>query len=297
MTPQELSIVFEPFRQVGDQQRQRQGTGLGLAISRNLLELMGSELQVKSGPGVGTVFWFDLALPEVADREKLEDERQIVGIKGKAPRVLVVDDNWQNRAVLIDLLSPLGFEMSEASNGREGLAQVSEFRPHVVITDLVMPEMDGIELIHKLRQSPASKDVVIIAVSASAYEDDQQRSLEAGGDAFVRKPVEANDLFEQLRRHLNLEWVYADDDLPDSGPLPADADRATPMVPPSADELAALFELLVLGDVRAIRDRADELERMDGRLVPFATELRRLAKGFQIERIRELLESYSQQTR
>jgi CheY-like chemotaxis protein len=246
---------------------------------------------------MGTVFWFDLALPEVVGWEKSEDERQIIGIKGKAPKVLVVDDNWQNRAVLIDLLSPLGFEMLEASDGREGLARVSEFRPDVVITDLVMPEMDGIELIYRLRQSPTSKETVIIAVSASAYENDQQKSLEAGGNAFVRKPVEADDLFEQLRRHLNLEWVYADSDLQDSDSLLADTDRAAPMIPPPTGELAALSELLVLGDVRAILDRADKLERMDGRLVPFATELRRLTKGFQIEKIRELLESYSQQTR
>ncbi|MCP4901033.1 MAG: response regulator, partial [bacterium] len=295
MSPEELSVVFEPFRQVGDQQRQRQGTGLGLAISRNLLELMGSELQLRSDLGKGTVFWFDLALPEVIGWDELEDERQIVGIEEKAPKVLVVDDNWQNRAVLVGLLSPLGFEMLEASNGREGLLRASEFRPDVVITDLVMPEMDGIELIRQLRQSPASKDVVIIAVSASAYENDQQTSLEAGGNAFVRKPVEANDLFEQLQRHLGLKWVYADSGLQDSAPLPADADRAALMSPPPADELATLFELLVLGDVRGILDRTDELERADERLGPFAIELRRLAKGFQIERIREMLESYSPQ--
>ncbi len=302
MSPEELAVVFEPFQQAGDQQRQGQGTGLGLAISRNLLELMRSELQVRSEAGEGTIFWFDLALAEVAGWKELK-ERQIVGIESKAPKALVVDDNWQNRAVLVGLLSPLGFETSEASNGREGLVRVSEFRPDVVITDLVMPEMDGIEFIRQLRQSPESKDVVIVAVSASAYKYDRQKSLDAGGDAFVRKPVEADDLFEKLQRHLGLEWVYADQSLyadgylQDGAPLPADAGRAAPMLPPPADELAALFELLVLGDVQAIMDRADELERADRRLGPFAIELRRLAKGFQIEKIRDLLESCFPQTR
>ncbi|MCP4542599.1 MAG: hybrid sensor histidine kinase/response regulator, partial [Chloroflexi bacterium] len=132
MSPEELAIVFEPFQQAGEQRRQRGGTGLGLSISRDLVELMGSELQAESNLGQGTVFWFDLMLPDAAGWEDPEEERQIIGIKGKAPRVLVVDDNWQDRAVIVDLLSPLGFEMLEASDGRDGLARAKEFRPDAV---------------------------------------------------------------------------------------------------------------------------------------------------------------------
>jgi len=295
MTAEELAVVFEPFQQAGEQRRQREGTGLGLAISRNLLELMGCELQVRSEPGEGTVFCFDLALAEVAGwKESQAEERQIIGIEGKAVRVLVVDDDWRNRAVLVDLLSPLGFEMLEAINGHEGLAQASEFRPDVVITDLLMPEMDGVEFIRSLRQSPASEDVVIIAVSASAYKDDRQKSLDAGGDAFVRKPVEADELCAQLQRHLNLEWVYADSG-PQDGVRPGGGtDAVMPMIPPPSDDLAALFKLVVIGNVSGIQERADKLEQADGRFEPFVAELRRLANGFQIEGIRELLESYQE---
>ncbi len=294
MSPEELSIVFEPFQQAGDQRRQTRGTGLGLTISRNLIELMGSELHVESRLGEGTTFYFDLVLSEAVDWMEVlpTEERRIVGVKGETPKVLVVDDNWQNRVVIVDLLAPLGFEVWEAQDGQAGLTRASEFRPDVIITDLVMPGMGGIEFIQHIRQSPLLQDVVIFAISASAYDKDRQESLTAGSDAFIRKPVEADALLAQLRRHLDIEWVYADEDQQDSIQPGEDVDGVMPMMPPPPDELAALFELVVMGDVRALQERTDELDQVDGRLKPFATELRRLAKGFQIEKIRELLELY-----
>ncbi len=296
IAPEDLVVIFEPFQQAGVRQHQRGGTGLGLSISRSLIELMGGRLQVRSELDEGTVFWFDLALPEVTDwvKASLIEEGQIVAVKGKTPRVLVVDDDPQCRAVIVDLLSPLGIEMLEASDGHEGLAQANEFRPDVIITDLIMPEMDGFELIHHIRQSPSPEDVTVIVVSASAYEEDQQRSIDAGSNAFVRKPVKVDDLFAQLRRFLGLEWVYADSDLPDSAQLGEDADVTMPMIPPSSDELATLSRLVVVGDVRGILQRADALEQLDGCFKPFAVELRRLAKGFQIDRIRDLVESHQE---
>jgi len=195
-------------------------------------------------------------------------------------------------------LERAGHHVTEAKNGEQAIAALSaDSMIEVVITDLLMPEMDGIEFIRHLRQSPASKDVVIIAVSASAYDEDQQRSLDAGGDAFVRKPIEADDLFAQLQGHLNLEWIYADSGPRDGVRPGGDTDGVMPMVPPPPDDLAALFELVVIGDVMAIQKRADELDQADDRFEPFAAELRRLANGFQIEGIRELLELHSLQTR
>jgi CheY-like chemotaxis protein len=295
MSPEELGVVFEPFRQAGDQRRQTRGTGLGLTISRDLVELMGSELQVESRLGEGTTFWFDLELSEVADWEEVlpTEERRIVGIEGRTPKVLVVDDNWQNRVVIVDLLSPLGFEVWEAQDGSMGLTRASEFRPDVIITDLVMPGVSGVEFIHSLRQSFA-QDVVIIALSASAYDKDRRESLSAGADAFVRKPVKADTLLTELRQRLDIEWVYADDGQRDGIRPGEDVGGAVPMMPPPPDELATLFDLVVMGDVRGIQERAEALDRADNRFRPFAAELRQLAKGFQIEKIRELLELYQE---
>ena len=240
LSPQELDVIFEPFRQAGDRRHQRGGSGLGLAISRNLLKLMKSDLHVKSTPGQGTTFWFDLPLAEVAGwvAPPTAQDRPIIGIAGPAPAILVVDDNDSNRAVVVNLLAPLGFRIIEAGDGQTGLARANEQQPDAVITDLVMPEMDGLELIRLIRQSPSLKDIVVIAISASAYEEDRQRSLDAGSDAFIRKPVAADALFAELQQRLGLTWVYADESRqPEQAPEDASAPS---MIPPPPDELAAL---------------------------------------------------------
>ena len=128
-------------------------------------------------------------------------------MKGHPP-ILVVDDKWSNRALLVDLLTGLGFDVHEATNGEEALAKIGQINPQVIMTDLVMPQMDGFELIRQLRANPIFKETLIIALSASVFEEDEQKSLTAGSDAFVRKPIDALELFEILRQHLAVEWIY-----------------------------------------------------------------------------------------
>ncbi|MCP4684701.1 MAG: response regulator, partial [bacterium] len=212
ITPEDIQAIFEPFKQVGEMRQRVKGAGLGLAISRNLVQIMGGELHVESTPGQGSRFWFDLSMAVVAETGPASEARTrtIVGISGEAGAVLIVDDNWENRAVLVDLLTPLGFQTLEADNGRKGLAQAAAHQPNLIITDLLMPEMDGFELIQKIRQTPALQHTPIIAASASVYEQDQQKSLTLGGDAFLPKPIEAERLFDLLQRLLSLEWVYQD---------------------------------------------------------------------------------------
>ncbi|MCP4358773.1 MAG: response regulator [Chloroflexi bacterium] len=268
LSPQEQQIIFDPFRQVGKQERQAEGTGLGLAISRNLVTLMGGELQVESPPsisptgeeekpplpqgegGPGSTFWFEIPLPEVQqDIETVADTpQQIIGIQscrgctGQTPKVVVVDDNWENRAVLVDLLSPVGFDSVEAVNGQDGLNKVVELQPDVIITDLVMPQMDGFELIRQIRQTSALKDKVVIAASASVFEQDHRKSLEVGGNAFLPKPIVAEALFEQLQRLLKIEWAYRAE-------VSQETEAAKLILPPTE----TLEQLLELGSNRRYR--------------------------------------------
>ncbi|MCP4141844.1 MAG: response regulator, partial [Chloroflexi bacterium] len=212
ISPEHLETVFKSFEQVGDQKQQARGTGLGLAVSRKLVELMGGRLCVSSQLDVGTQFWFEFALPIVDDDHRVAQvSRQlIIGIKGESPKILVVDDNSDNLAVLVDLLSPLGFIIKQADDGREGLETAAQWLPDAIITDLIMPETDGFELIRRLRQSPILKEKVIIANSASVYEADQKKSQAIGSDAFLPKPIQAETLLELLQQHLNLTWLYWD---------------------------------------------------------------------------------------
>jgi CheY-like chemotaxis protein len=159
---------------------------------------------------LGSLFWFTLELPAVSDW--VEDvsppsDRSIIGYEGEPRTILLVDDRWENRAVVSDLLKPLGFNMIEAQDGQEGLSQAKEHHPDVIITDLAMPIMDGLELTHCLRQWDEFENTPIIASSAFVFNYDRQQSQEAGCNDFLPKPVQASELLEILQRHLNLVWV------------------------------------------------------------------------------------------
>lgn len=146
ISPTGLTKIFQPFEQVGDVKKQAEGTGLGLAISQQIVSLMGSTLNVESQIGKGSTFWFEVKLPEAkewATSLRTTHQAKIVGFKGSQRLVLVVDDRWQNRSVVVSLLEPLGFAVIDACNGREGLAKANQMCPDLIITDLRMPEMDG----------------------------------------------------------------------------------------------------------------------------------------------------------
>ncbi|MCP4696386.1 MAG: response regulator, partial [Gammaproteobacteria bacterium] len=207
ISPKDIESIFNPFEQVGDKKRQIRGTGLGLSISKKLVELMGGRLEVSSQMNVGTQFWFELPLPIIDYHVAPINGQPIIGVQGKAPKILIVDDNASSRDVLADLLAPLGFHIKLAEDGHEGLAKALngsalKWLPDVIITDLVMPKTDGYELIRQLRQSPVLKEKIIIATSASAYEAD--KSVAAGSDAFSPKPIRIETLLEQLQQLLNL---------------------------------------------------------------------------------------------
>jgi signal transduction histidine kinase/DNA-binding NarL/FixJ family response regulator len=285
ISPEELDTIFEPFKQVGDRELQAKGTGLGLAISKNLIKLMGGELQVKSELGVGSTFWFELNLLVVqyGVDKAIKPQQQIIGVKGEPPKILVVDDNNENLEVLVDLLSPLGFDMRTANNGRDGLVKATKFQPAAIITDLVMPEMDGFELIRQLRQSSCLKNTTIIAISASAYKEDHRKSLDAGSNVFLPKPVLAETLFEKLQHHLNLTWLY-------ENKSEADPITEQPMVFPPLDEVKVLYELSLMGDIKELEKRIAVMKQPQ--LKQFVVEMQRLIKGYQLNQISELLLIY-----
>jgi len=302
MTAAQMARLFLPFEQVGSGKRVTEGTGLGLAISQRIVELMGSVIRVRSEPGKGSAFWFDVRLTEAeewAQAAAVVARGRVVGYQGARRKILVVDDRPENRAVLVDLLAPLGFEMTEAADGQEGLAKVAEVGPDLLITDLWMPVMDGIEMMKRLRQTPEGSGLPIIVSSASVFEADQHRSLSAGGDDFLAKPVRADELLDKLRRHLRIAWIYEQD--PGAGPAsaPAAAREAeapsgpVPVVAPPPEALSALLDLANRGRVQALVEEAARLAQADPRLKPFAEQIRRLGADFQVKALRELLRSHA----
>ncbi|MEG4204136.1 PAS domain S-box protein [Microcoleus sp. Pol7_A1] len=286
----QLQAIFEPFEQVGDRRRQTEGTGLGLAISKKIVELMGSTIQVQSEMNVGSIFWFDVDLSpadEWVKTSQIDNRGQIIGIKDRQPKIVVIDDKWANRSVISNLLSPIGFEVSEANDGQEGWEKILEVQPDLIVTDLLMPELDGFELIKRVRESENFKDIIIIVSSASVFETDQYRSLEAGGNTFIPKPVQATELLQKLQQYLDLEWVYEGNE----DPL-AIASDTNELIAPPATEMEMLYELALKGNFLEIVKQASLLEEIDPKYIPFAKILHQMAKDFQDEEILTFIQSY-----
>ncbi|HAX80075.1 MAG TPA: hybrid sensor histidine kinase/response regulator [Cyanobacteria bacterium UBA11372] len=303
ISSEQLEKIFLPFEQVGNSKRQTEGTGLGLPISQKIVQLMGSTIQVNSQLGVGSVFWIDLDLPEAAEWRQtatVVELGKIIGVNGRKRKILVVDDKWENCSVLVNLLEQIGFVMAEATNGESGLETAIKFQPDLIITDLIMPVLNGFEMVQRLRQIPEFKQVVVIASSASVFETDQYNSLEAGCNDFLPKPVQAEALLQKIQKYLNLQWIYEESPMPGITELRENQTTvaAKSQIPteqlmtPPPEEMKHLFELAIKGNMKGIIREAAKWEQLDERFVPFTEQLRQLAKGFQEKELLELISKY-----
>ncbi len=287
-----LTKLFEAFEQVGDQKTQSEGTGLGLAISQQIVQLMGGTIQVKSELGKGSEFYFTIELPLVLNwaeqQGNSESSRLIVGYEGEPYQILVVDDRWENRAVIQNLLEPLGFEIIEAENGQEGLAQLQANQPDLVITDLVMPVMNGFEFLQHIRNSNEFKHTRVIVSSASVSQLDQRMALENGGDDFLAKPVDASALFNSLANQLQLTWQY---EVEENAVMTAKV-ASIEMVLPTSQILEALLKSAQEADIKNLRIQLVELTEADPAYLPFAEPILQLSRQFEAEEIEALLQKY-----
>ncbi len=293
----ELSKIFSPFEQVGNTRRHTEGTGLGLAISHQLVEIMGGELKVESTLGKGSIFWFELELAEVngGETNNKYSAKIIKGFKGVNKKLLVVDDKWENRSVLVNLLEPLGFEIVEATDGQDCLNRVQEFQPDCILIDLVMPVMDGFEAVRQIRKLPEFKHTIAIGTSASVYETEKLVSLAAGCNAFIPKPIRVEELLDCLQVHLGLEWIYEEleDRLTDSEvPHNQSKIESEEMIAPPTEAIAILFDLAMMGDLGGIQKEAEKLKNIDCRYVPFANHLNQLAKDFEEAKILDFVQKH-----
>ncbi len=208
----EADKVFDPFMQTESGRKSEQGTGLGLPISRKFVQLMGGDITFNSEVGIGTTFEFTIqaAFSESAKAIATKSTSRVISLEPnqKNYRILVVDDRWENRQILVKLLTPIGFEVKEAENGQIAINIWEQWQPDLIWMDMRMPVMNGYEATTQIRSHLKGQATTIIALTASTLEEERAIVLSAGCDDFVRKPFLEDTIFEKMSQYLGVQYVY-----------------------------------------------------------------------------------------
>jgi len=285
ITAEEVEHIFEPFSRG---KTKAGGTGLGLTISKMLTDLMGGEISLKSTPGIGSLFQVRLFLPETRLYTPVDDASLVhyrTGYVGERRRILIVDNEQVDREMLISILEPLGFELTEAESGSQCLEILATSEPHVILMDLAMPGLDGWETIRRIRQQQLSSARVAI-VSANAFDKELDNDVGITPDNFILKPVQVNEFLDWIELNMGIEWLYHE---PIKALVSGVYQNHAGLIYPSAELLRQLDELVTQGYVRGILKKADEIEAQDPRYAGFVQRVRSLVGQFQLETLSGLI--------
>ncbi len=300
IAPDELSRLFDLFTQTESGRKMQEGAGLGLYISRQFVQLMGGNIAVtspvhahpfeKGGPG--TRFAFDIqAQPAQSPHASRPDSprRRVVGLEPDQPsyRILIVEDNVENRLLLRKLLDTAGFEVREASNGAEAVELYEQWRPHLIWMDLRLPGLDGYETTQRIKTIAGGTAPTIIALTASVFEDERAAALLVGCDDFVRKPIHENDIFDKVAQHLGVRYIYQEPDQPAAGLPGPGALTAADLAALPFNWIANVRRAATQGEGEAILSLAAQLGPEHANLVK---GLKELVQRFQFSQIVALAE-------
>jgi PAS domain S-box-containing protein len=290
IAPDELKTLFDAFVQTELGRRSQQGTGLGLAISRKFVQLMGGDLQVTSILGRGSTFTLEIPA-KIATADQVQTPLSSKRVVGLAPnpltyRLLVVDDSWEHRQLLLKFLTPLGFQMREAENGKEGVALWQSWKPHLIFMDMGMPVMNGHEATKLIKATAQGQETVVIALTASAFEDERAVIVSEGCDDFISKPFRENEIFERLAKHLGVRYLYEE-------PPQIDRDSSLLHAPLTREDLATMPRAWVQQLNQAARTCCEErifqlLEEIPAEQATLLQTLTELAYNFNYDELIEL---------
>jgi len=288
ISPDEQDKLFRHFEQTKTGQQAGTGTGLGLAISREFIRLMGGAITVNSQMGKGSVFVIHLPLKEgeAQSVQAKDTPRHVLRLQsGQATcRILIADDIEDNRQLLAQLLAPVGFEIRLATNGAEAVREFADWRPHLILMDFRMPVMDGHEAIRRIRAMAGGKEPKIIAVTASAMDENRQELLKIGADDFISKPFREAELFQKIHAHAGVEYVYADPPTVPVQDQAAELTRASFTGWPQGI-IDPMREAVITADLDQLLAKIQEAEARDPVI---AQGLRRLAEGFEYQKLLDL---------
>jgi signal transduction histidine kinase/ligand-binding sensor domain-containing protein/CheY-like chemotaxis protein len=300
LDPGSFDKIFEPFEQIGTATRRREGTGLGLSISRQIVQLMGADIRIESPVsrqsdgqvassanakfidnelGPGSRFWFDLQV-SVFDETRISMDNskdEIIGYSGSRRKVLIADDIFENRAVIVEMLKPLGFDTLEAEDGNQAVDMAKQFHPDLILIDRRMPKLDGLEAVQLIRQMPTMQTTPIVSISAQSSTSSKAACLSAGCDGFIAKPIFWPELSACLIEHLPLPWQFSKF---------TNLNREFSICElPTKEDLMFLQELVDQGSMAQVEVWARQIAERCPELQPFADDLLRLASAIEIDQI------------
>lgn len=212
ISSEEIDNIFDPFVQTESGRKSEQGTGLGLPISRKFVQLMGGDIIVSSQANIGSVFEFNINAQIMQSSQVIPEKphQRVIGLAPNQPeyRILVVDDRWENRQILLQLLRPIGFAVEEAKNGKVALEMWEKWQPHLIWMDMQMPIMNGYQATTNIRSHLQGQTTTIIALTASTLETEKAGLLSAGCNDFVHKPFLEHIIFEKIAHYLGVIYIY-----------------------------------------------------------------------------------------
>jgi signal transduction histidine kinase/DNA-binding NarL/FixJ family response regulator/HAMP domain-containing protein len=316
ISPDELETVFDPFVQTESGQQSQEGTGLGLPISQRFVRLMGGDLTAKSELGKGSLFRYDIQIEpaEATEVQTAQPTRHVIGLEPNQPvyRILIADDRKASRELLVKLLSSLGpsttsrrgplrlsgqgpstsargrFEVLEAANGQEAIEIWEHWEPHLIWMDMRMPVVDGYEATRRIKATTKGQATVIIALTASAFEEDRSAILSEGCDDFLRKPFRENEIFDALTKHLGVRFVYDDESAQPDTTEGADAEAvltSATLIDLPAGTVAELHQAAAQADAELALDL---IEQMRSEHRALADALKSLVDNFRFDTLMDL---------
>jgi PAS domain S-box-containing protein len=295
ITDQDQQRLFESFSQIRSSLDSLKGTGLGLAISRKYARLMGGDITMASKPGIGSVFSFEIPIERgdarVAIRYSAPRRVMAVRVEQEAPRILVVDDQPENRGWLMKLLTAIGFSVRGADSGEAAIRTWDEWKPQLILMDVHMPVMDGLEATRRIKTDPRGKETIVVALTASALDTDREKVTQSGADGFIGKPCREGELLETIRTFLNVVYDYenVDDDV-QGKPLAGDVSLNAEKLGQLPRELIEELRGATLTGNKRLLDKLIEKVRETQNAGP-AQALQELADKYEYDALTRLLEA------
>ncbi|MFH1194848.1 MAG: two-component regulator propeller domain-containing protein [bacterium] len=278
-----LEKIFEPFTRDVGKDKTIEGIGLGLSITRKLVDLMGGKISVESEVGKGSTFTVELKMELVEAEEKAKakkSEREIIGYRGERKKILIVDDNPINLAMMVDALESLGFDIETAQNGREAIEKAGEIIPDLILLDLLMPVMDGDAAALNIKSNERLKRTKVIGVSAAVADKERANKFATDCDGFISKPVNIDELLEKIKNLLGIGWIEVHSDVPSSA-------KEQIKLPPD-DIVKAIIHATENGDYASLEGILNTLSN-DETSVEFCNSVREYMKRYDDDSIIKIL--------